>query len=209
MPQHLAKSKASLSSWDISKALFHWILCTSIPEVWWKKGNTREDVVCLFDPMGAYCNNQNLYVHEFSKSLMDHAYNQHVNSKPGFVHDRKHHVSLFNTKFFCADAKLTLVQLGRTHQYPKYGRIHEAFPWESPRLLQSSSWGCPVDVCSHSIIEEYSIYLENLSFPSFSWFTRLRGGQEIVTRTVTSSEATRASLKRRHMVIVVGKSGGV
>lgn len=48
---------------------------------------------------------------------MDHAYNRYVNLKPGYFHDRKHQVSMFNRKFFCAEAKLTLVELGRTHQY--------------------------------------------------------------------------------------------
>lgn len=76
----------------------------------------------------------------------------------------------YSTPNFCAKVEFSLVELGRTNQYlderPRYG--HKEVSQASPRLLWCSWWEVLVNVCLHSIMEEYKIFFENLSFPSFS-----------------------------------------
>lgn len=70
-------------------------------------------------------------------------------------------VSAFNTKFFCVEAKYTLVELGRTKQYPGKNfdiyvkRFHE-------KALDYYK------VCIQGMSDEYRVFLENLSFSSFT-----------------------------------------
>lgn len=68
--------------------------------------------------MGAFSIYTTLYLRKFSKSLTDRAYTWYDNLKPGSVRDCEHLVSLFFCaeehilKFFCAEAKFSLVELG-------------------------------------------------------------------------------------------------
>lgn len=68
-------------------------------------------VVSFFYSMGAHANEADLCVREFSKSLKIRAYTWFVSLKPGSVHDDEHIFSLFKSKFFCVEAKLTLLEL--------------------------------------------------------------------------------------------------
>lgn len=86
------------------------------------------------------------------------------------VHDWEHIVSLFNTKFFCAEVKFTLVVLGRMRQYS--GEDLDAYVKCFMRKHQIAmiQWleDVLVDICLYSTIEDYWIYLENRSFIYFS-----------------------------------------
>lgn len=59
-------------------------------------------------------NYPDLCLREFSKSLTKRGYTWYVNLKAGSVYDSAHLVSLFSTKSFCAEAKFTLAELGKT-----------------------------------------------------------------------------------------------
>lgn len=75
---------------------------------------------------------------------------------------------LFNTKFFCCEAKFFLVNLGMTNQYP--GEDLDVYV----KKFYQRTMDCSdpvveevlVDVCLHGMLEGYRAFLENLSFPS-------------------------------------------
>lgn len=69
------------------------------------------------DAMGPFAYNPELCLREFSKSLIDRAYIWYLNLKLGSIQDWDHLVNMFNSKFFCGEAKFTLAELGRTRQY--------------------------------------------------------------------------------------------
>lgn len=52
------------------------------------------------------------------QSSTGRAYTWYVNLKLVSVRDFEHLVSLFNTKFFCVEAKFFVAKLGRIRQYP-------------------------------------------------------------------------------------------
>lgn len=73
------------------------------------------------------------------------------------MHDLKHLVSLFNTKFFCA--RLNLAKLGRTRQHPGEDldvyvrRFHQrALDYCDPMV------GVLNDVCLRGMMEEHIIF---------------------------------------------------
>lgn len=81
------------------------------------------------------------YVSENSLDLwLIRTYAWYVNLKPGSVHDFEQHVSLFNSKFFCAEAKFSFFW-ARLHM-PTFRRIprhiYEKVLRQSPWLLWSS-----------------------------------------------------------------------
>lgn len=53
-------SEATLNSLDSGKALPSWIHCSSVLELRWNKGKTREYIMCFLDYMGAHYNDQEL-----------------------------------------------------------------------------------------------------------------------------------------------------
>lgn len=79
-------------------------------------------------------------------------------------------MSLFNTKFFGAEAKFSPVELGRTREYLVEDldlymrRFHERAIICYDPVAEEALF----DVCLHGVIQEYHVFLENLSFPSFS-----------------------------------------
>lgn len=86
---------------------------------------------------------------------MDGAYTWYVNLNPDLVHDLEHLISLFNTKFFCAEVKFTLAELGRMFHYPMEDsnayvkRFHE----KKMDYYDSVIEDVLVDVCLHQMIE--------------------------------------------------------
>lgn len=67
--------------------------------------------------MGPHAHNIDLYLKKFATSLIDRVYTWHVNLKPGKIRNWSRLVSLFSAKFLYANAKFTLVELGRARQY--------------------------------------------------------------------------------------------
>lgn len=67
--------------------------------------------------MGPDAHNTELYLKEFSKSLTDRTYTWYINLKLGAVQDWGHLMSYFNSKFFYAEARLTLAELSCSRQY--------------------------------------------------------------------------------------------
>lgn len=142
--------------------------------------------------MGVLVNDEDLYMREFTKSLTEQAYTWYVNLKPWWIHDLEHLGSLFNTKFFCTEAKSTLVEHNRSRRSPR--RLHEEIPRESFRLLRSGCWGYLRDVCLYGMIEDYWINLENLSSSSF--YRLLRRTNESIINTLRSSSLIRSARKK-------------
>lgn len=135
-----------------------------------RKGNTREHVVCFLDSMVSCAHNTNLYLKEFSKSLSDRAHTCYINLKPRTVCNWAHLVSHFNSKLFYVEAKFSLIELFHARQYSNKGlgvyliRFHK----KALDCCDSLDEELVVNVCSHGMAEEYRIFLENLSFSSFS-----------------------------------------
>lgn len=81
------------------------------------RGCTREYVVSFLDSIRAHAQNVDVCIREFSKPSTDWPYTWYVNLKPGSMHDQEHLVSLFNTKFFCTEAKFVVAEIGQMHQF--------------------------------------------------------------------------------------------
>lgn len=143
-----------------------------------RKENTIEHIARFVDAMGSYAHSPELCLREFSKSLTDRAYNWCLNLKPGSIQDCDHLVAFFNAKFFCDEARFTLVELGRTRQnldedldaYVK--RFRERVLDCSDAVDEETL----VDVCLHGMVNKYRVYLEILTFPSFSKLMKPREG---------------------------------
>lgn len=112
---------------------------------------------------------QNFYLRDFSKSLRNRAYTWYLSLEPGMIQDWEHMVATFKTKFFFAEAKYTLAELGRTRQY--VGEDLDLYV----KRFHDKALDCvdPVDekvlvsVCLHGINDEYKFFFENLTFSSF------------------------------------------
>lgn len=79
-------------------------------------------------------------------------------------------VAAFNTKFFFTEAKYTLAELGRSRQYAAKDldlyvkRFHD----RALDCVDPVDEEVLVNVCLHGMNDEYRVFLENLTFPSFS-----------------------------------------
>lgn len=77
-----------------------------------RRENTREHVVRFLNSIGSHAHYVDLCMRELSKFLMDRAYIWYVNLKLGTIYDWEYLLSLFNTKFSCVEANITLAKLG-------------------------------------------------------------------------------------------------
>lgn len=173
------------------------------------KGNTREHVSHFLYSLEKYAKDPELCLKEFSKSLTDRAYTWYLNLKPGTIQDWDHMVATFNTKFFFAEAKYTLAELGRTRQYAGEDldlyvkRFHDkALEYVDPVDEETL-----VNVCLHGMSGEYRAFLENLIFSSFSKLMEAaRRTNESVRRTLGANKTfstSRPFAKRKHAVAAV------
>lgn len=75
-------------------------------------------------------------------------------------------MSLFNTKFFRREAKFSLTELDRTKQYPEgdldlYVKSFHERAIDCRDLVDEEVL---INICLYGMLEEYRIFLENLSF---------------------------------------------
>lgn len=68
---------------------------------------TSGSILRFVDYMGAYAHDSELCMRSSQNSYW-RAYTCYANSKPSSIYDWEHIVSLFNFKFFCAEAKFSL-----------------------------------------------------------------------------------------------------
>lgn len=120
--------------------------------------------------MGPFAHNLEFCLREFSKSLTDRTYVWYLNLKPGSIQDWDHLVTLFNDKFFCDEARFTLVELDRTRQYPGedlnvYMKRFRERALDCSDVVNEENL---VDIFLHGMANKYRVYLENLTFLSFS-----------------------------------------
>lgn len=183
-----------------------------------RRGNTIEHIARFIDALGPFAHNSELCLREFSKSLTDQAYTWYLNLKPRLIQDWDHLVTLFNAKFFCGDAKFTLVELSRTRQYSGEDldvyvrRFRERALYCSDAVDEETLIG----VCLHGMVNEYRVYLENLTFPSFSKLIEAaRRTNESVrkpSRSTTSNHsgiAPRSFSRKRPVVAAVEDGQGL
>lgn len=76
------------------------------------------------------------------------------------MHNWELFVSLLNTKLFCAEAKVTLAEFGRTRQYLGEDLYSYVLKFKGKALdcCHLVAKDVLVDVCLYGMIEEYSIY---------------------------------------------------
>lgn len=84
----------------------------------------REHVVRLLDSMRAHANDADMCMREFSKPSMYRAYIWYFNLIPGPTHDLKHLFLIFNTNFFCAEAKFTIIELEKCAKIQRRTWMH-------------------------------------------------------------------------------------
>lgn len=116
--------------------------------------------------MGPFTHDTELCLREFSKSLTNRAYTWYVNWKPISVHDW----SIWRLFYTLVLRKQNYLRpSGWTRQYPE-----EGLNYMSNDFIGELRIAVPVDeevlvnVCLHDMLKEYRIFLENLSFPTFS-----------------------------------------
>lgn len=94
----------------------------------------------------------------------------YLNLKLGTIQDWEHMVATFKTKFLFAEAKYTLVKLGRTWQYADeeldlyVKRFHDK-ALDCVYLVEEDVL---LNVCLYGMKNEYMVFLENITFSSFS-----------------------------------------
>lgn len=123
-------------------------------------------------------------------------------------------VSTFNTKFFFTKAEYTLADLRRTRQYKivnnpgkdldlNVKRFHE----KTLDCVDPVNEEVLVNVCLHGMNDEYRVFLENLTFSSFSkLMEKGRPKNESMRRTPKSSSAVPLYMpfqKKRHIVATI------
>lgn len=112
-------SPAFVTCWDSYPSGYSITMLQKFDCCW---GNTRENVVRSIDSMGPspimqisafetshippWCKSK---AFEFSKSSNDRTYTWYVNIKPRSIHDWEHILSIFNSKIFYAETKVSLV----------------------------------------------------------------------------------------------------
>lgn len=179
-----------------------------------RKVNMKEHVSRFLDSLGKYEKYPELWLREFSKSLTYRAYTWYLSLKPGTIQDWEDMVGAFNTKFFFAEAKYTLVELGRTRQYAGEGldlyvkRFHD----KALDCVDRVDEEVLVNVCLHGMNDEYLVFLENLTFSSFSKLMEAaRRTNESVRRTPKANRifpTTRPFAKRKQAVAAVEADHG-
>lgn len=126
-------------------------------------------------------------------------------------------MTLFNAKFFCGEARFTLSRTWSDQTIPRRGlgclceRFHERALDCSDAVDEETL----VDMCLHGMVNEYRVYLENLTFPSFSRLMEtarrtnesFRKPSRSVINTHTSV-APRPFHRKRSMIAAVEDSQG-
>lgn len=116
-----------------------------------------------------------------------------------------------STQFLYAEAKITLVELSRTHQYSgeNVDGYVKHFYEQAQACCDPVAEDVLMDVCPHNMIENYWVYLENLSFSSFLWLMEvLRRVNESVKRTARFSAIIRLMSKKKPTITMVEKRKG-
>lgn len=114
-------------------------------------------------------------------------------------------ISLLNLKFFCAKGRLSLVKLGYISQHPgedldTYVRRFHNKALDSCDPVEDKLL---VDVCLLWMIEEYHIFLENLSFPSFSRLIDACHTKHSVRPSSASWSSSSSSSRKKSLVATV------
>lgn len=115
-----------------------------------------------------------------------------------------------NAKLVCFEAKFTLVELGKLRQYS----------WEDldayMKRFHKKTLNCDnlvaedvlVNVCLEGMIEDYWIYLGIFRISLSRLIEVARRTNKSVRKTWRSSSLIRSRLKKRPIIIVVGKNKG-
>lgn len=90
--------------------------------------------------------------------------------KPDLIQDWEHLITVFNRKSLCGQENLTLVELGYMQKFPG-----EDLDLYVRRFYEKGLYCCDAvdqetmaDLLLHGMTNDYHVYLENLTVPSFS-----------------------------------------
>jgi hypothetical protein len=120
----------------------------------------------FIDSMGAYADNGDLCLPEFSKSLDDRAYTRYTTFPPGSVKSWEDMVELFCGKYFQVGEKITLVNLNSTKQASREDLlcyIH-CFRDISLDCYENYEERELVGVCIDNMLPKFCAYFENIDF---------------------------------------------
>ena len=120
--------------------------------------------------MGAYADNGDLCLREFSKSLDDRAYTWYTTLPPGSVKVWEDMVELFCRKYFQAKEKMTLVNLHTTKQANGKDLLRYIHRFRDISLDCYANYeeGELVGVYIDNMLPEFRAHLENLDISRFA-----------------------------------------
>jgi hypothetical protein len=135
-----------------------------------RKGSALVHISKFIDLMGAYANNGDLCLREFSKSLDDRAYTWNTTLLPGSVKVWKDMVELFCGKYFQAEEKITLFNLHTTKQAGGEDLLLYIYRFHDISLDCYANYeeGELVGVCIDNMLPEFQAHLENLDISRFA-----------------------------------------
>lgn len=135
-----------------------------------RKGDSKEQVRRFLHLMSVFSCDITLLLREFSKFPKDRAYIWYANLKPGSVRYFEQLISLFNSKFFYAEPRFSLAELDCVQQHlgEDLDACIRTFYDRALDCCNTVEEQMRDDVCLLEMIEEYRIFLKNLSLPFFS-----------------------------------------
>lgn len=156
-------SKTSTSCWQLHRKLIQSNMWPLISKVRWQKKKETGAANAL----------PRLWEHilvSINYAQENWSYTRYMNFIPGFVYDMENLFSLFHTKFSCDKDTFILVEISKTPQY--LGKDLDV----SIKHFHEKALGCCDPVVEHVLvevylqimIEDYRVYVENLSF-SLLW----------------------------------------
>jgi hypothetical protein len=134
------------------------------------KGSALVHISKFIDSMGAYADNGDLCLREFSKSLDDRAYIWYTALPSGSVKTWEDMVQLYYGKYFQVEEKITLVNLYTTKQASGEDLLHYIHRFHDISLDYYANYekGELVGVCIDNMLPDFRAHPENLDISRFA-----------------------------------------
>ncbi|XP_059669295.1 uncharacterized protein LOC132314449 [Cornus florida] len=135
-----------------------------------RKGNPREHVVRFIEALGPFGNDHTLRLREFSKTLTDRAYKWYANLESGSLTTWSQLATIFQSKFFQAEERVTTLSLTKEVQGPGedlLSYVHR-FHDRAMECYETHEEEALAKICIQGMQGSYRIHLINLKLLTFA-----------------------------------------